>query len=132
WDYTAPFRLDHTTLKPGDITKQMSVPWQADFFACQYDSPLAWWPANRPDDVIPEGQATYKVWASNSDPTTLVKSSKEMVEHWHKLGFVVPVGAQQVERERHAVCRNIFFVYDRSHISKDEVEALGTPAQFDA
>jgi L-Lysine epsilon oxidase N-terminal/L-lysine epsilon oxidase C-terminal domain len=132
WGYAAPFRLDHSTLQPGDVTKQMSVPWQADFFACQLDGGLAWWPANRPDDVIPEGESTSKVWASQSDPTTLVKSKEEMVQHWHKLGFVVPLGAQQVERERHAVCRNIFFVHDRSHISKDEVQAAGTPAQFDA
>ena len=62
----------------------------------------------------------------------VVKNSDEMVQHWHKLGFVVPAGAQHVEKERHAVCRNIFFVHDRSHISKDEVQAAGTPAQFDA
>jgi hypothetical protein len=132
WGYTAPFRLDHSTLQPGDVTKQMSVPWQADFFACQFDSPFAWWPANRPDDVIPEAQSTRKVWAAQSDPTTLVKSKEDMVQYWHKLGFVVPAGSQQVERGRHAVCRNIFFVHDRSHISKDEVQAAGTPAQFDA
>ena len=32
--------------------KWMAVPWQADFFECMSH----WWPANRPDDVLPEGE----------------------------------------------------------------------------
>lgn len=34
YNYTEPFRLDHTGLSAGDVTKQMAVPWQADFFKC--------------------------------------------------------------------------------------------------
>lgn len=47
--YVAPFRLDSAKLKPGDVTKRMAVPWQADFFECRG----WWWPAQRPDGVVP-------------------------------------------------------------------------------
>jgi hypothetical protein len=49
--YAAPFRL-RPDLAPGDITKRMAVPWQADFYECQSH----WWPAQRPDDVITEAE----------------------------------------------------------------------------
>ena len=48
--YSEPFRFDAATIKPGDITKRMAVPWQADFFECQ----IHWWPAQRPDYVLNE------------------------------------------------------------------------------
>ncbi|HWM58343.1 MAG TPA: LodA/GoxA family CTQ-dependent oxidase [Pseudonocardia sp.] len=46
--YAEPFRFDHTVLGPGDVTKRMAVPWQADFYECRYH----WWPWQRPDDVL--------------------------------------------------------------------------------
>jgi hypothetical protein len=46
--YAAAFRLDRAQLEPGDITKYMACPWQADFYECRDD----WWPAQRPDEVI--------------------------------------------------------------------------------
>src|SRR5262249_54291235 len=46
--YSAAFRLNHHSLKPGDVTKYMALPWQADFWECRDH----WWPAQRPDDVI--------------------------------------------------------------------------------
>jgi hypothetical protein len=48
--YCEPFRLDPAAVKPGDITKRMAIPWQADFFECQ----IHWWPAQRPDYVLNE------------------------------------------------------------------------------
>lgn len=45
--YDAPFQLS-TRFKPGDLTKRMACPWQADFFECRQ----TWWPAQRPDDVM--------------------------------------------------------------------------------
>jgi hypothetical protein len=51
-------RLDHrvpdrytpgaTGLEPGDVTKRSALPWQADFHDCR----TAWWPAQRPDEVL--------------------------------------------------------------------------------
>src|SRR5258708_24188832 len=37
-------------VEPGDVTKWMAVPWQADFYECN----THWWPAQRPDDVVSE------------------------------------------------------------------------------
>ena len=45
--YAEAYRLADG-LEPGDITKFMAVPWQADFFECN----THWWPAQRPDSVI--------------------------------------------------------------------------------
>lgn len=46
--YVEPFRIDHKRVGPGDMTKFMACPWQADFYECRD----AWWPAQRPDTVI--------------------------------------------------------------------------------
>ncbi len=93
--YSEPFRLDQTFLGPGDVTKQMAVPWQTDFYDCSIDGNLAWWPAARPDDVIPEGQKKQVAWTRG-----LVRNGKEMIARWHKLGFVVQKGKTYVERRK--------------------------------
>lgn len=49
--WAGPFRL-RENLTAGDITKYMAVPWHADFYECN----THWWPAQRPDDVLPEEQ----------------------------------------------------------------------------
>jgi hypothetical protein len=46
--FSAAFRLSYERLKPGDVTRHMACPWQADFFECSYH----WWPAQRPDEVL--------------------------------------------------------------------------------
>jgi hypothetical protein len=43
------FRINDS-LKAGDLTKWMALPWQADFYECNSH----WWPAVRPDAVVPE------------------------------------------------------------------------------
>jgi hypothetical protein len=48
--YAEAFRFDHDVLEPGDVTKYMACPWQADFYECRDD----WWPGQRPDDVVHE------------------------------------------------------------------------------
>ena len=93
--FSEPFRLDQTFLSPGDVTKQMAVPWQTDFYDCALDGNLAWWPAARPDDVIPEGQKKQVPWTRG-----LVASGKEMIARWHKLGFVIQKGQTYVERRK--------------------------------
>jgi hypothetical protein len=93
--YVEPFRLSHAGLEPGDVTKQMAVPWQADFFDCQMEDPNAWWPAQRPDDVFPEAGGPQVPWTRN-----LAVSMADMVKTWHRLGFVVKKGNRYVETER--------------------------------
>ncbi|MES0151777.1 LodA/GoxA family CTQ-dependent oxidase [Mesorhizobium sp. M0012] len=116
--YTAAFRLSHERLKPGDVTRHMACPWQADFFECAYH----WWPAQRPDEVLtqealrrlreiderlaqldPEGRearglmAERKMlwserarWARGLPPDSF-DGDLAMVAKWHQHGFVVSV-----------------------------------------
>jgi hypothetical protein len=48
--YVDAFRIDADNKRPGDVTKNMALPWQADFADCR----ITWWPAQRPDDVMQE------------------------------------------------------------------------------
>ncbi|HXU37452.1 MAG TPA: LodA/GoxA family CTQ-dependent oxidase [Blastocatellia bacterium] len=93
--YSEPFRLDQTYVQAGDITKQMALPWQADFYECRTDGDFSWWPAQRPDDVFVEGEEEPVPWTRK-----LVTSKKTMVKNWHRLGFVVKKDERFVEDER--------------------------------
>lgn len=93
--FSEPFRLDQTFLSAGDVTKQMAVPWQTDFYDCALDGNLAWWPATRPDDVFPEKQKKQVSWTRG-----LVGSGKDMIARWHKLGFVIQDRDVYVERRK--------------------------------
>jgi hypothetical protein len=93
YTFSEPFRLDHSSLGPGDVTKQMAVPWQTDFYDCSIDGELAWWPAVRPDDVFPVGRRKQVKWTRN-----LVRSGNQMIARWHKLGFVVQEAENYVEK----------------------------------
>jgi hypothetical protein len=48
--YADAFRIDADTNQPGDITKHLSLPWQAGMYLRRE----RWWPAARPDDVVPQ------------------------------------------------------------------------------
>lgn len=98
-------RLDWSRLAPGDITRHMALPWQADFSECN----TRWWPAQRPDDVVSEEQyeavvrsydqtldgpladtlATRVAWGRGL-PAQSPALDNAMIEEWHDLGFVVP------------------------------------------
>ncbi len=95
YDFVEPFRLAHENIKAGDITGQMAVPWQADFYDCQQDRELSWWPAQRPDSVFTEEDDKMVEWTRDH-----VGSYMEMVKNWHRLGFVIKKGERFVESER--------------------------------
>ncbi|MEV6429284.1 LodA/GoxA family CTQ-dependent oxidase [Nocardia sp. NPDC051463] len=61
--YVQPHRL-RPDLPPGELTKRMALPWQADFYYCQ----VHWWPAQRPDEVVTEA-AFAEFVAALGDPT---------------------------------------------------------------
>ncbi|PKY46065.1 hypothetical protein RhiirA4_420348 [Rhizophagus irregularis] len=44
------FRINSDVIQPGDINAYMALPWQANFNECVTN----WWPAQRPDIVIPK------------------------------------------------------------------------------
>ncbi|MEZ5832192.1 MAG: LodA/GoxA family CTQ-dependent oxidase [Dongiaceae bacterium] len=127
--YTEPFRIRPKLLtpgplslgfdpvaglEPGDLTRYMAVPWQADFNDCSTEKIqgriMWWWPAQRPISVyLPsEGitdEATLPAsglgprvpWIdSDDDPTARgffqFADHLEMLRHWDKLGFVLDLG----------------------------------------
>jgi len=90
-----PFRLDHTHVEAGDVTKQMALPWQADFYDCQAEGDFGWWPSQRPDAVFREAGHAQVSWTRG-----ILKSRKGMVDHWWELGIVAKRGDRFVETER--------------------------------
>ena len=100
YKFVEPFRLDSSQIKPGDITKQMALPWQADFRDCRKEETdegfVAWWVFARPDEVRFEGATTMHQWVPNND----FKEFEDMVEKWSKLGFIVEKDGKYVEVQR--------------------------------
>jgi L-Lysine epsilon oxidase N-terminal/L-lysine epsilon oxidase C-terminal domain/Iron-containing redox enzyme len=70
--WRAPYRLSND-FEAGDATKWMACPWQADFFECN----THWWPATRPDDVLPEDEydEILKAWRRHP-PVPIPPSAK--------------------------------------------------------
>jgi hypothetical protein len=87
--YKEPFRLDADKLKPGRITQGNALPWQADFNACRWESQsfIGWWPAQRPDHVLPEANPTLPLDWDRGISGDL--GDQGMVKAWHLLGIVV-------------------------------------------
>jgi len=90
-------------LEPGDMTRYMALPWQADFNECATQRiqgrVLWWWPAQRPIAVFTLDEATGEVgpqvpWiGSAGDPGArgffCFPDHLEMQRDWSRLGFVV-------------------------------------------
>lgn len=136
--YSSPYRIKHTTyqagalslpkpiadidgspapniaagMEPGDMTKYIGIPWQADFHECTtqnidvtYDNwnsiylsstgdpaeqqiayDIPWWPAHRPIIIQTEkGQQVF--WASGIPDN--FAGDLEMVSQWNNLGFLI-------------------------------------------
>lgn len=141
--YSEPYRIKHTTYQagglslpqpiaekdgsaspdlsrgnePGDLTKYIGIPWQADFHECttqdidityeewnaidlaSVDDPakqqvayeIPWWPAHRPIVVHGEGSAGQQIWASGVPDNKA--GDLAMVSAWNSLGFIVKASA---------------------------------------
>ena len=87
--YLEPFRLDPESLSPGDVSQQMSLPWQTDFVDCAYEDPYVWWPAQRPIDVRRVGKVGYSVWARPFPSGEGDMGAEEMVKDFYRLGHVL-------------------------------------------
>ena len=104
------------SLEPGDLTKYMAQPWQADFNECSlqdisngdlntYGNPPTsggnitnywWWPAQRPYSVFPQlasnQQLTWTRGFIEENGDNLEPSDIQMVTCWKYLGFIVESG----------------------------------------
>ena len=93
--FVEPFRLDAAQLRPGDVTSQMSLPWQSDFLDCAVEpstdagEDLVWWPAQRPISVLRAGSNTYVPWARTAANGIQPMSMDQMITGWEDLGFVL-------------------------------------------
>jgi hypothetical protein len=104
--FLEPFRLRHgarstylhdeDVVRAGHFSRQMALPWQADFLDCSFDKKngAGWWPAARPVDVIREGGQATEPWAPPE------WEEEDMVVRWSTRGFVVQRGDRFVEIDR--------------------------------
>ncbi len=120
--YAAPFRIrardpgsgslslgidPAAGLEPGDLTRCMALPWQADFNECATQRVqgrlLWWWPAQRPTTVFLPGPSNAGdpgprvPWiGSDEDPTSkhylAFPDHMDMLRDWDKLGFILDQG----------------------------------------
>ncbi|WP_221794301.1 LodA/GoxA family CTQ-dependent oxidase [Oceanobacter mangrovi] len=92
-----PLSLGFTpqAMEPGDLTRYMAIPWQADFNECSSqpigDRVLWWWPAQRPEFVYlqqaPDYNSRYaKLAASGSDIPTPDRDTPNQ-QPWIGTGF---------------------------------------------
>jgi L-Lysine epsilon oxidase N-terminal/L-lysine epsilon oxidase C-terminal domain len=107
---------DKKGCEPGDLTKRMAIPWQADFFQCSIqfinftnpqknkdDSgiPLPptyyayWWPPQSPWQVI-TGDLEPQTQASAGTPAGFqvlysrgINTFSQMISNWHDMAFIV-------------------------------------------
>lgn len=86
-NYSEPFRIDVKSLKPGDLTRELAVPWQADFSACK-GTPAApgettappetgFWPASRPEGVYLADGSGPEEWDRQIDQ--LFEKTKQQI-----------------------------------------------------
>ncbi len=113
-------------LEPGDLTKYMAQPWQADFNECSIQNintigvnqpavqnaqvNIWWWPAQRPYTITPKDNQQQQVqWDRGfvADTKTNTRSDVQMVTCWKYLGFIMLEGsfpaAFEVERNTAAI-----------------------------
>ena len=105
--FVEPFRLDRSRMLPGDVSKQMSLPWQSDFLDCAVErgdaaNDLVWWPSQRPINVLTAATGNdYVAWARTGTPGSPEMTVDQMVTDWYKLGFLqkLPTGRyEEVDR----------------------------------
>jgi hypothetical protein len=107
--YIEAFRLDAAQVRPGDVTQQMSIPWQTDFVDCSDgDSPYAWWPAQRPIDVRVIGSSSPVRWARDFGKGLRDVAAGQMVRQWWRLGLLKPDDCGVVETLRISPSRKSF------------------------
>ena len=113
--FIEPFRIDHDAMSghwgeenqpigPGHFSRQMALPWHADFNDCQSEGRYGWWPSQRPDNVyLSPNDTKMAIWARpdrSFDSGSRTSNHEDMVALWYKFGIVTKQGDAFVEAER--------------------------------
>jgi hypothetical protein len=97
-------------MEPGDVSRYMALPWQADFNECSSQPIdgriLWWWPVQRPEFVYLKARIKTQrqvAWVGadydqNADDYIGFAEDIEMVSKWSQLGFIHNVGSDEHER----------------------------------
>jgi L-lysine epsilon oxidase C-terminal domain len=115
-------------MEPGDLTKYIGIPWQADFHECTFQDinvtyeqwnniypdsvgdtveqqiayNIPWWPAHRPIVVQAAKDGAQVYWASGIPDNKA--GDLQMVQAWKDLGFIIADGTglnrQYYQQER--------------------------------
>ena len=130
-------------MEPGDLTKYIGIPWQADFHECTtqdiditYDDwnnieltstgdpaqqeiayEIPWWPAHRPMIVNTNVNPKYNAqvfWTSGVPDNNA--GDLQMVDAWHDLGFLV----------KSATANPGFYQQERNDVALGEPVASGS------
>ncbi|UAA39200.1 LodA/GoxA family CTQ-dependent oxidase [Paraneptunicella aestuarii] len=114
-EITPPLSLGYQPekgMEPGDVTRYMAVPWQADFNECSVqpigDRYVWWWPAQRPEfvyreavnpiqrkgDLNPEAKLEQVPWIGsaydqNGNNYISFADDLDMVKFWSQMGFII-------------------------------------------
>ncbi|TAN49707.1 MAG: hypothetical protein EPN21_10970 [Methylococcaceae bacterium] len=137
-----PLSLDFNPergMEPGDVTRYMAVPWQADFNECSSQPldgrTLWWWPAQRPEFVYlepkrdqgkkapgagvppsPNAQTgTQVAWLGTDfdqmgSDFIMFADDVDMVKYWSKLGFVMEKEIEVENKREERVEKKRLFV----------------------
>lgn len=121
--YAEPFRIKHAAKSPypgdkpgfiraGHFTRQMALPWQADFLQCRTEEvkapdlfvgKWAWWPGQRPDNVYTsvaeflKSPPNHVRWARSTKSGAVQNwpsggpepNYAEMIANWKSFGFIL-------------------------------------------
>ena len=106
---------------PGDLTRWMGLPWQADAFSCQHvlfgnDFPIAtWWPSNVPINVLPQ-YAYEQLCREDLTDVAKIKFFNERVL-WSRgvagIGYHAPAGYMNGLKRAIALWSHLGFVEQR-------------------
>jgi hypothetical protein len=122
--YSEPFRInlnatsryldtnglpEGTPIVAGHFSRQMAVPWHADFNDCRSEGDWGWWPSQRPTGVFADTstqQLSARVdWTRASPGLNYTNAQRrtshaDMVQYWSMYGFIVEQNGMFAEQER--------------------------------
>ncbi|MDC8758727.1 CTQ-dependent lysine 6-oxidase LodA [Janthinobacterium fluminis] len=158
-DETAPADWNAPTIglgcEPGDLTKRMAIPWQADFFDCSvqfinFDNPnivkdpismipvpptyyAYWWPPQSPWNVL-SGASTVEEQKVSGIPAGLqvlysrgINSFTQMITAWKYLGFVLNQNTDPLHGRQYPYFVEKERNHDRYHVAS---VAVGNVSSF--